>query len=123
VDENSNPKDGFLRANEIYNLNLRADLVVLSACETALGEEVRGEGLVGITRGFMYAGTARIIASLWAVKDKSTADLMVSLYRNMITKGKRPSDALRSAQINMLKSKRWRAPHYWAAFTLQGDWR
>jgi CHAT domain-containing protein/Tfp pilus assembly protein PilF len=123
VDENGNPKDGFLRAHEIYNLNLPADVVVLSACETGLGKEVKGEGLIGLTRSFMYAGAARVVVSLWSVRDESTAQLMVSFYRGMIKEGKRPAEALRAAQIEMLKSDRWSAPHFWAAFVLQGEWR
>jgi len=123
VDEKGNPRDGFLRANEAYNLSLSADVVVLSGCETGLGKEVKGEGLIGLTRGFMYAGAPRVVVSLWAVKDESTAKLMVSFYRNMIKEGKRPAEALRAAQIEMLKSERLRAPYYWAAFVLQGEWR
>ena len=68
------PQDGFLRANDIYNLKLPAELVVLSACQTGLGKEIKGEGLVGLTRGFMYAGAARVVVSLWSVNDKATAD-------------------------------------------------
>jgi CHAT domain-containing protein/tetratricopeptide (TPR) repeat protein len=123
VDENGNPRDGFLRAHEIYNLNLTSDVVVLSACETGLGKEVRGEGLVGLTRGFMYAGSPRVVVSLWSVRDDSTAQLMVSFYRGMIKEGKRPAEALRAAQIEMLKGEHWQAPRYWAAFMLQGEWR
>ena len=81
VDEKGTPQDGFLRLHEIYNLRLPVDLVVLSACQTALGREIRGEGLVGLTRGFMYAGAARVVASLWQVDDESTAELMKRFYR------------------------------------------
>jgi CHAT domain-containing protein/tetratricopeptide (TPR) repeat protein len=123
VDEKGKPRDGYLRAHEIYNLSLPADLVVLSACETALGSEVKGEGLISLTRAFMYAGAPRVVASLWAVRDDSTAKLMVSFYRGMIKEKKRPADALRAAQIEMLKTERWQSPHYWAAFVLQGEWR
>ena len=123
VKENGAPQDGYLRAHEIYNINLPADLVVLSACETALGKEVKGEGLISLTRALMYAGAPRVIASLWAVRDESTAELMVDLYRGMIKQGKRPAEALRAAQIEMLKRDRWSAPHYWAPFVLQGEWR
>jgi CHAT domain-containing protein/Tfp pilus assembly protein PilF len=123
VDENGNRRDGYLRAHEVYNLNLSAELVVLSACETALGKNIKGEGLIGLTRGFIYAGSPRVMASLWPVKDDSTAVLMVSFFRSMIKQGKRPAAALRATQIEMLKSNRWSAPHYWAAFVLQGEWR
>lgn len=123
VNENGQPVDGFLRLNEIYNLNLSADLVVLSACQTALGKEVRGEGLVGLTRGFMYAGSSRVVASLWKVDDVATAELMKLFYRKMLQEKMRPAAALRAAKIEMWKQKRWNAPFYWAAFELQGEWR
>jgi CHAT domain-containing protein len=116
-------RDGFLQSHEIYNLELPADLVVLSACQTALGKEVRGEGLVGLTRGFMYAGAARVVASLWKVDDAATAELMGEFYRAMFAGGLRPAAALRAAQVHMWRQNRWRSPYYWAAFTLQGEWR
>jgi CHAT domain-containing protein len=122
VDKEGKPQDGFLRLHEIYNLKLSADLIVLSACRTALGEEVRREGLVGVTRGFMYAGSPRIVASLWAIDDRTTAELMKRFYREMITKQQRPAAALRAAQVSMWREKRM-PPYYWAAFALQGEWR
>ena len=123
VDEQGKAQDGFLRANEIYNLNLPAELVVLSACQTGLGKEIKGEGLVGLTRGFMYAGAARVVVSLWSVSDKATSELMGEFYRKMLKEGQRPAEALRAAQIKMWKQKQWESPYYWAAFTLQGEWR
>jgi len=124
VDEQGNSQDGFLRLHEIYNLNLPADLIVLSACQTALGKEIRGEGLVGLTRGFMYAGAARVVASLWSVQDKATAELMKRFYAKMLGQEKlRPAAALRAAQIEMWKTKPWQSPYYWAAFVLQGEWQ
>jgi CHAT domain-containing protein len=123
VDETGEPQDGFLRMNEIYNLRLPADLVTLSACQTALGKEIRGEGLVGLTRGFMYAGAQRVVASLWQVDDLATAHLMQHFYRGMLKEGLRPAAALRAAQIEMAKQKRWASPYYWAGFVLQGEWR
>ncbi|HEX4945084.1 MAG TPA: CHAT domain-containing tetratricopeptide repeat protein [Blastocatellia bacterium] len=123
VDESGKPQDGFLRANNIYNLNLPAELVVLSACQTGLGKEIKGEGLVGLTRGFMYAGAARVVVSLWNVNDQATAGLMAKFYRRMLKQGERPAAALRAAQVEMWKQKQWNAPFYWAAFTLQGEWR
>jgi CHAT domain-containing protein/Tfp pilus assembly protein PilF len=122
-DETGRRQDGFLELNEIYNLNLPADLVVLSACQTALGKDVRGEGLVGLTRGFMYAGARRVVASLWKVDDSATAELMGEFYREMLGKGLRPAEALRAAQRHMWQQPRWRSPYFWAAFTLQGEWR
>ena len=123
VDEQGKAQDGFLRAHEIYNLNLPAELVVLSACETGLGKQVRGEGLVGLTRGFMYAGAPRVVVSLWSVSDRATSELMAKFYHKLLTEHARPAEALRAAQIAMWNEGRWRAPYYWAAFTLQGEWR
>ena len=123
VDEQGQPQDGFLRLYEIYNLKLAADLVVLSACQTALGREIKGEGLVGLTRGFMYAGAPRVVASLWKVSDKATAELMRRFYQKMFIDGLRPAAALRAAQVSMLKERQWQAPYYWAGFVLQGEWR
>ncbi|MFN0086733.1 MAG: CHAT domain-containing tetratricopeptide repeat protein [Blastocatellia bacterium] len=124
VDENGKPlDDGFLRAHEIYNLRLPADLVVLSACQTGLGKEIRGEGLVGLTRGFMYAGAARVVVSLWNVNDRATAELMSRFYQKLLKEGARPASALRAAQIEMLRTSQWNAPYFWAAFVLQGEWR
>jgi CHAT domain-containing protein/Tfp pilus assembly protein PilF len=123
VDERGRPQNGFLRLNEIYNLNLPADLVMLSACQTGLGKEIKGEGLVGLTRGFMYAGAARVGASLWKVDDSATAALMQRFYQAMLKERNSPSAALRAAQLAMLKVKRWQSPYFWAAFTMQGDWK
>src|SRR5262245_16497739 len=122
VDEAGRAQEAFLRAYEIYNLKLNADLVVLSACSTALGKEIKGEGLAGLTRGFMYAGTPRVIASLWNVRDEATAELMKRFYRNMLIGKSSPAAALREAQISMWREPRWAAPYYWAGFALQGEW-
>lgn len=121
VDKQGRSRNGFVRLHDIYNLNLPAELVVLSACKTALGKEIRGEGLIGLTRGFMYAGTRRVIASLWKVDDWATAELMKRFYRKMLIEKKRPAAALQAAQIEMWRQPKWRAPYYWAAFTLQGE--
>jgi CHAT domain-containing protein len=123
VDSNGKSQDGFLRLHEVYNLKLPVDLVVLSACQTGLGKEIRGEGIVGLTRGFMYAGALRVVASLWKVDDAATADLMKRFYRGMLGKGLRPAAALREAQVEMWNQERWRSPYYWAAFVLQGEWK
>jgi CHAT domain-containing protein len=103
-------------------LNLPADLVVLSACQTGLGKEIRGEGIVGLTRGFMYAGSPRLVVSLWNVNDAATAKLMTKLYQGMLQKGLTPAVALRQAQLEMLKQPEYQAPYYWGAFVLQGEW-
>lgn len=122
VDENSQPISGFVSLADIYKLNAPVDLVVLSACDTALGENLRGEGLVGLTRGFMYAGAAGVVASLWKVNDKATAELMKSFYRNMLQRGMEPAAALRAAQNEIRSRPEWSAPYYWAGFTFQGDY-
>ncbi len=96
-------------------------MVVLSACQTGLGKEIRGEGLVGLTRGFMYAGSPRVVASMWKVDDAATAELMTRLYRGILKDNLRPAAALRSAKVEMWKQKRWNAPFCWAAFELQGE--
>jgi CHAT domain-containing protein len=121
--ESGKSQDGFLQLHDVYNLKLSADLVVLSACQTALGKDIRGEGLVGLTRGFMYAGAPRVVASLWQVDDAATAELMGMFYKAMLTEGKRPADALRTAQVHMWRTNQWSSPYYWAAFTLQGEWK
>ncbi len=121
-DKNGKPQDGFLRLNQIYNLNLNSDLIVLSACQTALGKDVRGEGLIGLTRGFMYAGAKRIVASLWKVDDAATAEFMKRFYQNLLQKNLSPVAALRAAQIEIKQIPRFRAPYFWAGFTLQGEW-
>lgn len=123
VDERGHPQNGFLRLYEIYNLKLGADLVVLSACQTAVGEEIRGEGLIGLTRGFMYAGAPRVVATLWQVDDRATSELMKRFYQKMLGEGLRPAAALKAAQVSMQTDSRWSSPHFWAAFTLQGEWK
>jgi len=123
VDQEGKSQDGFLDLEDVYNLTLPVDLVVLSACETGLGKQITGEGLVGLTRGFMYAGASRVVASLWKVDDVATADLMERFYRGMLKEGMRPAAALRHAQMEMQHQKRWADPYYWAAFTLQGEWK
>lgn len=122
-DEKGADTNGFLRLNDIFNLNLPAELVVLSACETGLGKDVKGEGLVGLTRGFIYAGAKRVTVSLWSVNDTATSSLMTKYYQQMLDKGVNPVAALRAAQLEMMKTEQWKAPYYWAAFVVQGEWR
>jgi len=121
-DENGNPQDGFLRLHDIYNLKLPVDLVVLSACNTGLGKDVKGEGLVGLTRGFMYAGASSVVASLWKVDDEATAELMRLFYSYMLRDEMAPAAALRKAQVTMSQTKRWQSPYYWAGFIIQGQY-
>jgi CHAT domain-containing protein len=122
-DEQGRPRDGFLRLNDIYNLKLGADLVVLSACDTALGREVRGEGLIGLTQGFMTAGARTVVASLWQVPDRATAELMKQFYAYMLDEGLAPAAALRKAQLASAAQRRWSDPYFWGGFVLVGDWR
>ncbi len=123
VDERGQPQDGLLRLPDIFNMTLKADLVVLSACQTALGKEIRGEGLVGLTRGFMYAGAPRVVASLWQVSDVATAELMKKFYAGMLQRRLPAAAALRAAQRELARDPRWSSPYFWAGFVLQGDWR
>jgi CHAT domain-containing protein len=117
------PTNGLLRLPDIYALDLNADLVVLSACETALGRDIRGEGLLGLTQGFLYAGAKGVVASLWPVEDRATAELMRRFYDHMLRDGLRPADALRRAQLSIAAERRWGHPFYWSAFVLLGDWQ
>lgn len=122
VDPKGAPRDGFLRLHEIYDLDLGAGLVVLSACETGAGKEVRGEGLMGITRGFLAAGVPQLVVSLWKVGDRSTAELMKRFYDQLLEKGHPPAEALRQAQLSMLAELAWSQPRQWAGFVFLGDY-
>ena len=123
VDVRGHRQDGFITMTDVYRLHAPVDLVVLSACRTGLGEEVKGEGLIGLTRGFMYAGASSVVASLWKVDDEATAELMKNFYTNMLQKGLRPAEALRSAQNTLRQNPAWQSPHYWAGFVLQGEFK
>lgn len=114
-------EDGILQMNEIFNLDLEADLVVLSACRSGLGKLVRGEGIVGLTRAFMYAGADSLVVSLWSVNDESTAEFMKAFYRQLKA-GRSRSDALRRAKRTMLRSSTpaYHFPYFWAPFVLIG---
>lgn len=120
VDQAGNPQDGYLRLSDIYDLDMPADLVVLSACRTYLGRNVRGEGFIGLSRGFMCAGSKSVVASLWKVDDEATAHFMSVFYKAMFTDGLPPSAALRRAKLDMRANQQWRAPYFWAAFVFQG---
>jgi CHAT domain-containing protein len=124
VDRRGQEQDGFLRLHEIYNLKLPADLVVLGGCRTGLGKEVKGEGLMSLTRGFMYAGAPRVIVSVWEVQDRPSATLMVKFYRYLLgPKRLSAAAALRAAQIEMSRDRQFATPYFWAGFTLQGEWK
>jgi CHAT domain-containing protein len=123
VNRDGQAQNGFVGLQDIYGLRAPVDLVVLSACQTALGKDVRGEGLLGLTRGFMYAGASSVVASLWKVDDEATGELMRQFYTNMLQNGLTPAAALRAAQNTIRQKPEWQAPYYWAGFTLQGDYR
>lgn len=126
VDPSGHDREGFLGLADVYEMDLRADLVVLSGCRTGFGKEVSGEGLMGFTRGFLHAGVPRVVASLWQVQDRATADLMGRFYRGMWVDGLKPAAALRAAQRQMRDGKAspaYRGPYSWAGFVLQGDWK
>lgn len=123
VDDQGKELKGFIGLQDVYSLRAPVDLVVLSACRTGLGKEIRGEGLVGLTRGFMYAGATTVVASLWKVDDEATAELMKHFYTEMLQNRKTPDEALRLAQNRIRQMPQWTAPHYWAGFTLQGEYQ
>jgi tetratricopeptide (TPR) repeat protein len=123
VTERGDRQDGWLRLQDLYSLKVAADVVVLSACESALGMHMRGEGVVGLARGFMAAGASRVVASLWKVDDAATAELMQIFYSGLLREGLRPAVALRRAQTTLSEHPRWRSSYYWAAFVLEGEWR
>jgi CHAT domain-containing protein len=122
VDQNGVERDGLMALHDIYTLDLSAQLTVLSACQTALGKDVKGEGLVGLTHSFMSAGSKSVVASLWKVDDQATAALMSDFYEFMFREGMPPVAALRAAKLKMMQDKRWQAPYYWAGFVFQGDY-
>jgi len=123
LDSEGRKQQRFVRALDLFYMHIGARLVVLSACETALGKEIRGEGLMGMTRGFFYAGANTVVSSLWQVPDRATAELMRIFYQEMLQNGRSPAAALRLAQLKIRDQRRWRDPYYWAAFVVQGDWR
>lgn len=123
VDAQGKARNGFVKAAEVQQLKLSADLVVLSACQTALGKEVRGEGLVGLARAFMAAGSQRVVGTLWQVPDAATAELMRVFYRGILVDHLKPATALRQAQLTVRAQPRWSSPYYWAGFTLLGEWQ
>jgi len=122
IDRRGRKGDGYLRLGDIYKLKLSADLVVLSSCESALGQDLASEGILGLPRAFLHAGAKSVIATLWKVNDEATAKLMTSLYAR-IHQGESPSSALRGAQLDMVRDEQWSKPYYWAAFALQGEYR
>jgi CHAT domain-containing protein len=122
VDQAGNPQNGYLRLGDIFNLKLNAELVVLSACQTGLGSQLKGEGIIGLTRGLMYAGGERLLLSLWNVDDNATAEFMTIFYQLMLEKNLNPAQALKETQLMMQNSTEYNHPYYWSAFVLQGEY-
>jgi CHAT domain-containing protein/Flp pilus assembly protein TadD len=116
-------RDGYLRAKDLARLDLPAELVVLSACETALGPEVEREGMFGLPQSFLAAGASRVLVSLWNVGDLGTAELMRRFYHHLLSDGLPAGESLHRAQMEMCLQPRWQDPYHWAGFVLQGDWR
>jgi CHAT domain-containing protein len=112
--------DGILYAGEIYNLSLQANLVSISACQTGLGKLQKGEGLLGLSRAFTFAGAENLLVSLWSVADESTAEVMVDFYEKWLIEGHSYPVALQQAKIKMLQQSPYSSPYYWAAFILIG---
>jgi CHAT domain-containing protein len=119
-DRQGHRHDGLLRVHEIDDLKLEADLVVLSACQTALGKDVRGEGLLGLTQAFFAGGASSVLVSLWEIDDHASAELMKHVYEYLLA-GRSPAASLRMAQQRMMESGPWRSPSYWSGFVLRGD--
>ena len=122
VDKNGVEKNGMMPLHDIYNMDLSAELTVLSACQTALGKDIKGEGFVGLTHSFISAGSRSVVASLWKVDDRATAALMEELYQSMLQKGTSPAAALRAAKLKVMQDKRWNNPYFWAGFVVQGEY-
>jgi CHAT domain-containing protein len=121
VDSEGSARNGFLTTQDVFKLKLRAELVAISSCKSGLGKNIRGEGMVGLTRGFMYAGAARVLVSLWDVNDQATSELMAKFYKGIFERHLSPAAALRDAQLSMANSSKWKEPFYWAGFVLQGE--
>lgn len=122
VNKKGKAEDGYLRVQDIYRLNLSADLVVLSSCNSTLGKDMASEGIVGLPRAFLYAGSKAVISTLWKVDDAATAEFMRIFYTKL-HQSKTPSAALKDAQLELSRSKEWASPYFWAAFVLQGEYR
>jgi len=115
------PQPGILWLSDIYDLQMPIGMVVLSACQTANGKLLQGEGLVGVSHAFFVAGARRVVGTLWDVDDAATARLIRVFYTGLLERGRSPAEALRGAQIELSKDSRWRNPYYWAGFTIEGD--
>jgi CHAT domain-containing protein len=122
-DDKGQNLDGLLRLQDIYSLNLKSDLVVLSACETGIGKEVKGQGLMSLNNAFLQVGAKSVLSSLWKVDDQATKELMKNFYQELATEKFTTTESLRQAQIRMFKNPQFKSPFFWAAFTVQGDYK
>jgi len=120
ANDSTSGEDGILYSEEIFTLDLDARLVVLSACESGLGKIKKGEGILSLTRGFLYAGADNVIASLWQVADESTSELMINFYKSLL-ENKTISASLREAKINLIRNRKYSYPLEWAPFVLIGS--
>jgi CHAT domain-containing protein len=120
VDRFGKPQNGFLRFQDIYEQQFNAELVVLSACQTAIGKNFNETGMMTLAGAFLHAGAASVLSTLWKIDDESTAEFMRIYYRELMLAGASPSAALRTAQAELARVPRWKSPYYWAAFVLQG---
>jgi CHAT domain-containing protein len=118
-DANGRPRNGLLALHEIFDLRLNADLITLSACDTALGKEILGESLLGFTLGFRYAGAREVVATLWQVPDRASTEVMADFYQEFLQDNTTAATALRRAQLIVASQRRWADPFYWAAFVVQ----
>ena len=121
--ENGEKLNETIRLQDIYGLNLKNDLVVLSACSTGIGKEIKGEGLMSLNNAFLQSGSKAVISSLWKVDDFATLELMKNFYTEMSEKNVSPSIALRTAKIKLRENPQYESPFYWAAFTFHGDFQ
>ena len=122
-DETGQKREGFLRLQDIYALDLSSDLVVLSACQSGVGKEVKGEGMMSLNNAFLQAGAKSVLSSAWKVDDDATAEFMKRFYTNLINEKLTPAESLRRTQIEMARETQFKSPFYWAAFTVQGEYR
>lgn len=120
-DRSGKPIDESIRMHDIYSMKLNADLVVLSACQTGTGKEIKGEGVMGLNTAFLQAGARSVVSTLWQVEDNAANELMKEFYGRMVSEGMSPSAALRAAQIKLYNDPQFRSPFFWAAFTVHGD--
>jgi len=123
LSESGEHRSMFLPSQDVATLHLRARLVVLSACDTGSGRIIHGEGLVGLSRAFFYAGARQVVSTLWRVPDQSAAELMGYFYEEMLANGEDATSALRLAKVRLQQNRRWRSPYFWAPFVIQGSWQ